>query len=114
MDPSYFPNWASELALALPKKAFCPASIFSFFPYHALIALFWSALPNEKLKVHGLLISVILFIWFRWIDAYYSVCPPDKNVIPQRAAGTVLERARTVRIASYKQLFSFFWGCSDP
>ncbi len=70
-EPSYFPIWANEFAFARVKNACCPAYLFSSFPCHAFIALFWSALPKENVKAQGLLILVIWFMKFKWSDAYY-------------------------------------------
>lgn len=50
----------------------------------------------------------------RWRDAYSSVWPPDKKVIPTKAGGTDLERALTVLTASSWMLFYFFLLCVDP
>lgn len=48
------------------------------------------------MRVQGLLTSVILFISLRFNEASSSLYPPDKNVTPTKAGGTVLLKAITV------------------
>ena len=75
---------ASEFAFALARTNFCPASI--SYPPHALIAECCNARPYENDTFQGR--SGAAIISFRYIDAAYSLRPPDKKLIRATAAGT--------------------------
>jgi hypothetical protein len=98
-DPLYSPFCAAELALALSSKAAWAALKFSSFPYHTLTAEFCKALPYEKVKVQGLLMSFNWFIAFKFNDASSSDCPPDKKQTPTKAGTAVLLKAAAVLMA---------------
>jgi len=53
----YFPNEASELALALSIRVFCASSKFSSLPAQFLMTLCYKALPYENDNAQGLLIE---------------------------------------------------------
>ena len=54
--------------------------MFSSFPNHAFKHEACKALPNENDRDHGLT-TYNLFIAFKFCDAYYSLCPPERNYV---------------------------------
>ena len=89
LSPSavYFPSWAAELADARWISAAWAASTFASSPFQVLRTEFWSARAYENETCHGL---GVWFMAFRLSVASSSDCPPERNMIPGTAGGTLL------------------------